>query len=211
MATVTSAQCAISSTVTESLLTKSLGPFATELLMSGLSVGVATACTNPVDVVKVRLQVTRPDGRVLGLIGTGVDLVRTEGPVALFNGVTPAVARAVFYGGLRLGLYCPIKDALTTEGQNATITQKIAAGCISGGLAAGISNPTDLVCNPVYICAFDTVIPQVRETNLSACLVKMCSCNFIFLVKKNHAIYCIPGVVLFSLVNASLFASRAYI
>ena len=35
-------------------------------------------------------------------------LVRHEGPLALWKGLTPSLIRAVCYGGLRLGLYRPI-------------------------------------------------------------------------------------------------------
>ena len=82
------------------------------VLVSGASVSCATACTNPLDVLKVRLQVLDPTrsgsppprgmGDALGR------LLRNEGPLSLWKGLTPALARAMCYGGLRLGLYQPI-------------------------------------------------------------------------------------------------------
>jgi hypothetical protein len=64
--------------------------------------------------------------------------------------------------GLRLGLYSPIKDALAAVGTSApaggaaaagpsspgpplSFMGKMAAGSLSGGLAAAITNPTELV------------------------------------------------------------------
>lgn len=35
-------------------------------------------------------------------VTTGVNLVRTEGLLALYRGLNPAVARGLFYGGMRL-------------------------------------------------------------------------------------------------------------
>ena len=86
------------------------------VLVSGASVSCATACTNPLDVLKVRLQVLDPTrsgsppprgmGDALGR------LLRNEGPLSLWKGLTPALARAMCYGGLRLGLYQPILGAV---------------------------------------------------------------------------------------------------
>ena len=66
---------------------------------------------------------------------------------ALWKGVSPAMARGLIYGGLRLGLYTPIKSAMGTSKHNDvwTFYKKVAAGMTSGGLAAAITNPTELV------------------------------------------------------------------
>ncbi|EFN55710.1 hypothetical protein CHLNCDRAFT_134006 [Chlorella variabilis] len=99
--------------------------------------------TNWVDVIKVRQQLAGPAAR--NLAATGWQIVRREGPLALGQGITPAVARGVLYGGLRIGLYTPMKSLLGAEGKDSGIAAKVAAGMLSGALAAGISNPTDLV------------------------------------------------------------------
>jgi solute carrier family 25 uncoupling protein 8/9 len=94
------------------------------VLVSGASVSCATACTNPLDVLKVRLQVLDPTrsgtppprgmGDALGR------LLRNEGPLALWKGLTPSLARAMCYGGLRLGLYQPILGAVESARGGAT-------------------------------------------------------------------------------------------
>lgn len=53
--------------------------------------------TNWVDVIKVRQQLAGPAAR--NLAATGWQIVRREGPLALGQGITPAVARGVLYGG----------------------------------------------------------------------------------------------------------------
>ena len=93
------------------------------IAVSGASVACATACTNPLDVLKVRLQVmdgattpgigglgngAQPRARPTGMADAFASLVRHEGPLALWKGLTPSLIRAVCYGGLRLGLYRPI-------------------------------------------------------------------------------------------------------
>lgn len=53
--------------------------------------------TNWVDVIKVRQQLAGPQAR--NLAATCWHVVRSEGPLALQQGITPAVARGVLYGG----------------------------------------------------------------------------------------------------------------
>lgn len=109
------------------------GGLALEIATSGLSVATATLFTNPLDVIKTRLQLQqRPQlataaaaggaaaaPRPLGLVATARAIVQLEGVGALWNGVTPSAARGMTYGGLRLGLYAPVKAALQSSGGGA--------------------------------------------------------------------------------------------
>ena len=70
------------------------------------------------------------------------------GITSLWKGVTPAMTRGLVYGGLRLGLYTPIKDMVgVSNGRNDAwdFYKRSTAGLLSGALAAGITNPTELV------------------------------------------------------------------
>ena len=151
------------------------------IAVSGASVACATACTNPLDVLKVRLQVmdigapgssAAARARTVGMADAFTSLVRHEGPLALWKGLTPSLIRAVCYGGLRLGLYRPIAVAVesatntnqpgpssaTAGGEgargspgarrgegNSSMSTKVAAGCASGAFAAMLLNPTELI------------------------------------------------------------------
>lgn len=119
-------------------------PVAANFLASGGSVATGVILTNWVDVIKVRQQLAGSGAR--NLAATGWHVVRSEGALALQKGITPAVLRGVLYGGLRIGLYTPMKLLLGADGkQSSALGAKVAAGMLSGALAAGISNPTDLV------------------------------------------------------------------
>lgn len=47
--------------------------------------------------------------------------------------------------GLRIGLYSPVKTALGADEPGTGVHRKIAAGMLSGAVAAAACNPTDLV------------------------------------------------------------------
>lgn len=129
-----------------------------ELMTSGVSVSTANTATNPLDVVKVRLQLQKTvalDGvRAPGMVAIGTGIVRDEGVLALWKGMGPSLARGLFHGGLRLGLYTPIKNAVVAswpaqKTANSTgsgmLYQKILAGSLSGGIASAITSPMELV------------------------------------------------------------------
>jgi hypothetical protein len=103
--------------------------------------------TQPLDVVKVRLQLHT--GQRPGLAATLARIVRDEGPRSLMRGVGPAIVRASTYGSLRLGMYEPIKRQLAALDANACSSPaflvKIAAGASSGASAALLTNPIEML------------------------------------------------------------------
>ena len=73
-------------------------PLAAGFAASAVSVGCATFLTNWIDVIKTRQQMAGNASR--NLVSTGIALVRDEGALSLYRGVTPAVARGLIYGGV---------------------------------------------------------------------------------------------------------------
>jgi solute carrier family 25 (mitochondrial uncoupling protein), member 8/9 len=81
-------------------------------------------CTIPLDTAKVRLQLQKnvvaaaasgdaapalPKYR--GLLGTAATIAREEGAAALWKGIVPGLHRQCIYGGLRIGLYEPVRSS----------------------------------------------------------------------------------------------------
>lgn len=117
-------------------------PVVAGFLASSVSVATATFLTNWIDVIKVRQQLAGNSSR--NMLATLMGIVNQEGLLALNKGVTPAVARGMLYGGMRIGLYNPMKTALSSDNEHS-LTVKIGAGMVSGSVAAAVCNPTDLV------------------------------------------------------------------
>lgn len=111
----------------------------------------AEVTTLPLDTAKVRLQLqTKVEGTVpkyRGMLGTVLTVAKEEGATALWKGLEPGVHRQCLFGGLRIGLYDPVKSLYVGKDfkGDAPLHLKIAAGLTTGALAITIASPTDLV------------------------------------------------------------------
>jgi len=143
--------------------------------LSAAAAGVAEAATFPVDLVKTRLQLqgqagagagagagaAARAGEAAGVRGEGArvaergagaivrDLVRRDGPRALYRGLSPAVLRHVPYTGTRVLLYEELKRAAAgpagaPDAGGVGIGAKLGMGFVSGGVAQAIAVPMDL-------------------------------------------------------------------
>ena len=123
-----------------------LSPFPSWVLGCVSSMSAAT-CTHPIDVVKVRLQLQGEGvgGKGVGLFGTGMGIIRSEGISGLYRGLTASYARQITYSGTRIGSYPIIKSMLQGDNPKATKLQMVLSGIIAGGVGSAIGNPTDVV------------------------------------------------------------------
>ncbi|ONK76844.1 uncharacterized protein A4U43_C02F410 [Asparagus officinalis] len=129
--------------------------FAGRFASSAIAACFAEICTIPLDTAKVRLQLqkkavsgdvaTLPKYR--GMLGTVSTIAREEGMAALWKGIVPGLHRQCVFGGLRIGLYEPVKSLYVGENfvGDIPLTKKILAGLTTGAIAITIANPTDLV------------------------------------------------------------------
>ncbi|KAI5418597.1 Mitochondrial uncoupling protein 1 [Lathyrus oleraceus] len=81
---------------------------------------------------------------MLGTVGT---IAREEGLSALWKGIVPGLHRQCLYGGLRIGLYEPVKNLYVGKDHvgDAPLVKKILAALTTGAVAIAVANPTDLV------------------------------------------------------------------
>lgn len=115
----------------------------------------AEICTIPLDTAKVRLQLQKKpvagDGVALpkykGMLSTVATIAREEGMVSLWKGIVPGLHRQCLFGGLRIGLYEPVKTLYVGKDfvGDVPLSKKILAGLTTGALGIMIANPTDLV------------------------------------------------------------------
>lgn len=126
----------------------------------GLAPAMAAFVTNPADVAKTRLNMSRElqRGRVSSVVQCWRAIVAAEGLAGLQRGLGFVLVREASKNAFRLGLYEPLVSALDSAIRPAAarndpvrgatppaMTSRVAAGAISGGLAAFLCNPLDLL------------------------------------------------------------------
>lgn len=117
----------------------------------GLSGMVATTVIQPVDMIKVRIQLAG-EGISTGPKPTPLSVTReilaSGKALDLYTGLSAGLLRQAVYTTARLGFFDTFMGSLTTraksKGQQIGFAERAAAGLTAGGLAAMIGNPADL-------------------------------------------------------------------
>ncbi|KAI9702765.1 MAG: putative mitochondrial 2-oxoglutarate/malate carrier protein [Candelina mexicana] len=117
----------------------------------GLAGMTATTVIQPIDMVKVRLQLAG-EGAKTGPRPSPLQVTReiiASGKVRdLYTGLSAGLLRQAVYTTARLGFFDTFMQALTTRakanGNSIGFKERAAAGLSAGGLAAMIGNPADL-------------------------------------------------------------------
>ncbi|KAL4566087.1 hypothetical protein LXL04_030197 [Taraxacum kok-saghyz] len=140
----------------------------------GIASIVAGCSTHPLDLIKVRMQlqgeaapVGNPNLRPAfayngggvttvemphpapvvrsGPVSVGVKIFQTEGVAALFSGISATVLRQTLYSTTRMGLYEIFREKWTDPNTGTfSLTRKITAGLLAGGIGAAVGNPADV-------------------------------------------------------------------
>jgi len=111
----------------------------------------AACVTNPIDVIKTRLQLQgelskQKEQHYKGFLRGSIQIVRDEGLVGLYKGLAASVLREATYSTLRMGGYDLVKEYLhATDPKSTPFWKKLVAGATSGAFGAYIANPCDLV------------------------------------------------------------------
>jgi len=134
-------------------------PLALRLLLAGTSAVTAQLACQPIETVKVRLQLfdsmdaASPYRGYSSFTGGARLLVQSEGVAGLWKGMLPSALREMSYSSLRYGLFVPTLTAIQgLEGGGgdgppppAAMWQRFLAGGIAGGVGAAVANPADLL------------------------------------------------------------------
>jgi len=117
----------------------------------GLAGMFATMCIQPIDMVKVRIQLAGEGARGgprPSPLGVAKDIIAQGKVLDLYSGLSAGLLRQAVYTTARLGFFDTFQNMLTsraeTKGTNVTFLERSAAGLTAGGLAAMVGNPADL-------------------------------------------------------------------
>jgi len=136
-----------------------LKPFVTGS-MSGM---FATCCIQPVDMVKVRIQIGGAEGGSTNPFTVAGQILKNDGVGGLYKGLGAGLTRQVVYTGARLGLYDIFTaNAKSPEEKSLPFWKVTACALSAGGIAAVLGNPADL---SLIRMQADTMLPAAERRN----------------------------------------------
>jgi len=132
--------------------------------LGGISGSTATLAIQPIDMIKVRIQLLSEQGmKNLNPINIAKDIIAKDGFISLYRGLDSAIVRQVFYGTTRLGLFYSFLDHYKhkNKGKEVSLGQKSISSFCAGGIAALVANPADLIL--IRMQADGTLHPEQRR------------------------------------------------
>ncbi|KAI2611056.1 mitochondrial dicarboxylate carrier [Hypoxylon fragiforme] len=110
----------------------------------GSASSFAACVTHPLDLVKVRLQLRSGDAPK-NMSGTFMHIVRNQGPLGLYNGLTASLLRQMTYSTVRFGVYEELKARFTpADGTKPSLPLLIGLSTFSGFLGGISGNAADV-------------------------------------------------------------------
>ncbi|KAH7119594.1 mitochondrial carrier domain-containing protein [Dendryphion nanum] len=164
----------------------------------GLAGMTATSVIQPVDMIKVRLQLAG-EGIKTGPKPTPVsifkDIVASGKVLDLYTGLSAGLLRQAVYTTARLGFFDTFMKGLTAsaeaKGQKIGFKERAGAGLTAGGLAAVVGNPADLALIRMQSDGLKPVAQRANYTSVIDALAR---------ISKNEGVLrlwagCYPTVV----------------
>ncbi|OEU21645.1 mitochondrial 2-oxoglutarate/malate carrier protein [Fragilariopsis cylindrus CCMP1102] len=113
---------------------------------------------HPFNTIAVRSNLASASGRTFSLSA----MLKTNGFLSVYDGLSAGVARQVFYATTRFGLFETFRDILHEYRGKTDFASRVGVGAITGGIAAYISCPME-VC--VIRMSNDSSLPVDERRN----------------------------------------------
>jgi solute carrier family 25 aspartate/glutamate transporter 12/13 len=122
-----------------------------EMIAGGSAGASQVVFTNPLEIVKIRLQVQGEQAKTLGADAaprrSAIYIVKQLGIVGLYKGVSACLLRDVPFSAIYFPAYAHLKKDLFKEGPDhkLAISELLMAGAIAGMPAAYFTTPADVI------------------------------------------------------------------
>nr|AKN21587.1 slc25a-19 [Schmidtea mediterranea] len=108
----------------------------------GISGTLAVSATHPLDLAKVHLQTSKAQSK--RFISVFVKVIKNDGVLGLYNGLSASILRQITYSFPRFGLHDWYKNTVSKKRKVSVVENVMAAGF--GGAIGGITgNPADMI------------------------------------------------------------------
>lgn len=120
-----------------------------ELIAGGTAGGCQVVFTNPLEIVKIRLQMQGEAAKLEGAVPKGAaHIVRQLGLVGLYKGAAACLLRDIPFSAIYFPAYAHLKKDIFHEGYNGkqlSFLETLASAAIAGMPAAYLTTPADVV------------------------------------------------------------------
>jgi len=131
-------------------------------LLGGISGILATLVIQPIDMVKVRIQLASEAGTSVSPFTITKDYYRDYGIKGFYKGLDSAILRQACYATTRLGIFYSLIDYFRAQSKDVSFFKKSIASMTAGGLAAIVANPADLI---LVRMQSDSLLPPENRRN----------------------------------------------
>lgn len=110
----------------------------TKLAVTAMSATAAETATFPVDLIKTRLQLhgeSLVSSRRTSAVRVVAEILRNDGVLGLYKGLSPAIIRHMFYTPIRIVNYEFLRNFLVPADHTLSLSSKAIIGGISGVIA----------------------------------------------------------------------------
>ena len=119
-------------------------------VIGGLSGMFATTCIQPIDCVKVRIQILGEAAKSgekssTNPLAVGRKIIAEEGVAALYKGLSAGLLRQATYTTARLGVYNYFFEKVKAEKGSVSFGEKFGISLLAGFFGAMVGNPADLI------------------------------------------------------------------
>ena len=136
-----------------------------DLLIGGLSGMTATSIIQPIDTVKVRIQLLGEANKA-GVSKSPFSVIqtiyKTEGIGGFYKGIDSALFRQATYSTVRIGLYKYLFNKKQAKNGKVTFLEKVSLSLFSGFCGSLVGNPSDLV---LVRFQSDSTLPEKSRRN----------------------------------------------
>ncbi|KAL3940517.1 MAG: hypothetical protein SGBAC_004968 [Bacillariaceae sp.] len=113
---------------------------------------------HPFNTIAVRANLASAAGQAFTLKG----MIKNQGLMSVYDGLSAGILRQVFYATTRFGLFETFRDMLHEYRGKTDFASRVATGLVSGGIAAYISCPMEVA---VVRMSNDSTLPKEERRN----------------------------------------------